>query len=127
MIRDGILTFLRTHKQEIQLNYGVAAIGFFGSYARQAARNDSDIDILVEFQAEKKTLRNFFGYKRSLEKNLEKSVDLGVESALKPMVHETRKKMLSMPERHHQLYLTCMLAFLSVTVTYCFYKRRLSE
>lgn len=106
MTRDDILTFLRTHKQEMQLNYGVAVIGLFGSYARQAARDDSDIDILVEFQAEKKTLRNFFGCKRYLEENLGKHVDLGIESALKPMVHETIKKMFSMPERHHQLYLT---------------------
>ncbi|HUX62978.1 nucleotidyltransferase family protein [Sulfuricella sp.] len=92
MTRDDILTFLRTHKQEMQLNYGVAVIGLFGSYARQAARDDSDIDILVEFQAEKKTLRNFFGCKRYLEENLGKHVDLGIESALKPMVHETIKK-----------------------------------
>jgi len=40
MTRDDILDFLRTHKQEMQLNYGVAVIGLFGSYARQAARDD---------------------------------------------------------------------------------------
>jgi predicted nucleotidyltransferase len=92
MTRDDILTFLKNHKQEMQQNYGVAVIGLFGSYARQAARDDSDIDILVEFQTEKKTLRNFFGFKRYLEENLGKHVDLGIESALKPMVNEAIKK-----------------------------------
>jgi len=92
MTRDDILTFLKTHKQEMQMNYGVAVVGLFGSYARQTARDDSDIDILVEFRTGKKTLRNFFGFKRYLEENLGKHVDLGIESALKPMVHETIKK-----------------------------------
>lgn len=53
------------------MNYGIEVIGLFGSYARQSSRDDLDSDIVVEFQAEKKTLRNFFGCKRYLEENLE--------------------------------------------------------
>lgn len=39
MTREDILAFLGMYKQEMQLNYGVAVIGLFGSYARQAARD----------------------------------------------------------------------------------------
>jgi uncharacterized protein len=66
-------------------NYGVRHVGLFGSYARQAARDDSDVDLVVEFEADKKTLRNFFSFKRYLEKGFGRTVDLGMESALKPI------------------------------------------
>ena len=89
MTRDHILTFLRTRKQEMQLSYGVVVIGLFGSYARQVARDDSNIDILVEFQAEKKILRNFLGCTRYLDENLVRNVDLGIETTLKPIARET--------------------------------------
>lgn len=91
MTRDDILDFLRTHKQEIKQTYGVQQIGLFGSYAHQTAREDSDVDLVVEFEADKKTLRNFFSFKRYLEEGLGKSVDLGMESALKPVVREAIK------------------------------------
>ena len=55
MTRDDILSFLKAHKQEMRRGYGVKRIGLFGSYARQAENEDSDIDIVVEFEADKKT------------------------------------------------------------------------
>ena len=92
MTRDDILSFLKAHKQELRQGYGVTQMGLFGSYARQAENEDSDIDIVVEFEADKKTLRNFFGFKRYLEENLGNSVDLGIESALKPIVRNAVTK-----------------------------------
>ena len=92
MTRDDILLFLKAHKQEMQQTYGVELIGLFGSHARQSAHADSDIDIVVELDDEKKTLRNFFGLKRYLEENLGSSVDLGIESSLKPLAKESAKK-----------------------------------
>ncbi len=89
MNRDDILVFLRDHKQEIAKAYGVKRIGLFGSYARESATQNSDVDLLVEFDPDKKTLRNFFGVKRYLEEGLGKPVDLGLESALKPVVRQS--------------------------------------
>lgn len=43
-----ILHKLREHKPELQRKYLVSAIGVFGSYARQEATDQSDIDIAVE-------------------------------------------------------------------------------
>lgn len=92
MTRDDILSFLKAHQQEMRRGYGVKRIGLFGSYARQAENEDTDIDIVVEFEADKKNLPNFFGFKRYLEENLGNSVDLGIESALKPIVRNAVKK-----------------------------------
>ncbi|GAB6194186.1 hypothetical protein JCM39068_39380 [Desulfocastanea catecholica] len=73
-------------------NTPIGLHGYFGSYARQAACDSSDIDLMVELEDEKKTLRNFFSLKRYLEKSLGKKVDLGIESTLKPVVKEAVQK-----------------------------------
>jgi predicted nucleotidyltransferase len=92
MERDDILLFLKKHKPTLRQEYGVERIGLFGSYARLAADRDSDIDIAVEFADGRKTLGNFLGLKRYLEQHLGKSVDLGIESTLKPVVRDAVKK-----------------------------------
>lgn len=86
MTRDQILDFLKTNKPTLHRAFGVRRLGLFGSYARQTAREDSDIDLVVEFDEDRVTLGNFLGCKRYLEDAFGTSVDLGTESALKPIV-----------------------------------------
>jgi len=83
MDKQDILTFLRTHKVELQSRFGVSRIGLFGSYARDEQHPDSDIDIAVALQSDN-TFRSFFGLKAYLEDNLQATVDLGLENAIKP-------------------------------------------
>jgi len=85
MHKAFILDFLARHKQELNEKYGVTKIGLFGSYARDEQREDSDIDIAVEIQKDKKNIHTFFGLKREMEAAFGKKVDLGIESALKPL------------------------------------------
>ena len=86
--RSDIIAFLQTHKDELSQRFGVVSIGLFGSYARDDARADSDIDIAIELATEKKSLGNFLGIRRYLEQQLGKTVDLGIESTLKPLARE---------------------------------------
>jgi predicted nucleotidyltransferase len=86
--RNDIITFLQTHKDEMEQRFGVVSVGLFGSYARGEAREDSDIDIAIELSPEKKSLSNFFGIRRYLEQQFGKTVDLGIESTLKPLARE---------------------------------------
>jgi hypothetical protein len=86
--RNDIIIFLQTHKDELEQRFGVASVGLFGSYARGEAREDSDIDIAIELTPGRKSLSNFLGIRRYLEDQLGKTVDLGIESALKPLVRE---------------------------------------
>jgi predicted nucleotidyltransferase len=92
MTRVDVLNFLTSHKQELYEKFGVISIGLFGSFARDEQRDDSDIDLAVEIEKEKKNLKNFFGLKRELENEFGKTVDLGIETTLKPIVKEYIKK-----------------------------------
>lgn len=86
--KNEIIMFLQAHKHEMAQRFGVVSIGLFGSYARGEAREDSDIDIAIELSPEKKSLSNFFGIRRYLEQQFGKTVDLGIESTLKPLARE---------------------------------------
>jgi predicted nucleotidyltransferase len=90
MVRNinDIIIFLQTHKDELEQRFGVMSVGLFGSYARGEAREDSDIDIAIELTPAKKSLSNFLGIRRYLEAQLGKTVDLGIESTLKPLVRD---------------------------------------
>lgn len=67
--------------------YGVTRAGIFGSVARGEARENSDIDILVEIKG-RMSLLDFAGLKVELEETLGKPVDLGEYSAIKPIIKE---------------------------------------
>lgn len=87
-----ILDYLRSNKEELRKEFGVIKIGLFGSYSRNEQNENSDIDIAIEIEKAKKSLKNFFAIKRTLEEQFGKKVDLGIESSLKPMVKEFVQK-----------------------------------
>ena len=73
MTKAHILDYLSMHKSEFQKKYGVEEIGLFGSYARDEAKDDSDVDIFVSMQAK---FDNVMGLKYDIEASLHKKVDL---------------------------------------------------
>ena len=83
-----ILQSLTAHKEEFFSEYGLLKIGLFGSYARDEQREDSDIDIAIEIAKDKKNIHTFLKIKREMENLFGKNVDLGIESALKPIAKE---------------------------------------
>jgi predicted nucleotidyltransferase len=48
--RDQILDFLSQNKKLFRDKYHIDKIGLFGSYARGEQNNNSDLDLLVEFE-----------------------------------------------------------------------------
>ena len=47
---DEVRKIIERHRGELRERYGVKEIGIFGSFVRGEEREDSDIDILVEFE-----------------------------------------------------------------------------
>jgi uncharacterized protein len=67
--------------------FGVAGLFLFGSVARGEAREDSDIDLLVDF-ARPVGLFEFVGLQAYLASILGRRVDLVTRAALKPQMRE---------------------------------------
>jgi uncharacterized protein len=86
MRRQEALTILANHQNTLK-DLGVESLILFGSVARDEARIDSDIDLLVEFNRPV-GLFPFIRLKRYLEEILESSVDLGTPDSLKPYLRE---------------------------------------
>ena len=83
--KNYILTFLKEHKEQLKSNYQVNKIGLFGSFARDEATDDSDIDILVDMPS---SFDNYFDLKYFLEDNFQREVDLGKEKQLRLLIKE---------------------------------------
>ena len=83
MQRSQALALLRESRATLRSRYGVARLTLFGSTARDRARDDSDVDILVAFDGPA-TSQRYFGVQFYLEDLLERPVDLVTEKALRP-------------------------------------------
>lgn len=53
---EEIKEILSSHLDEIKNRFGVKEIGIFGSYVRGEESKESDLDVLVEFEEDKKLL-----------------------------------------------------------------------
>jgi hypothetical protein len=83
MRREEAISTLRRLLPELRSEFRVRRLALFGSTARDEARDDSDLDVLVDFDAGP-TFDSFMGVKLFLEDHLGRKVDLVTPAALKP-------------------------------------------
>ena len=76
---------LKNHLPDLSKRYRVKRIGIFGSYAKGESRDDSDLDLLVEFDATP-TIFEFVRLELELATLLGINVDLVMKTALKPEI-----------------------------------------
>lgn len=67
--------------------YDVKKAAIFGSYAKGEEKEDSDIDILVEFKGEK-SLLDLAGLKIELEETLKRKTDVLTYNSLHPLLKD---------------------------------------
>jgi uncharacterized protein len=83
---------LRSELPVLKTSFGVRKIGIFGSVARGEDKPSSDIDVLVEFEDNKATFRNFMGLISFLEEIFGRKVDLvttnGIDKYLRPYIEK---------------------------------------
>ena len=86
MKKEEILEFLNANKKRLAERYGVRKIALFGSYAREEANEESDIDLFVEMEPD---LFSMVRLKKELEAEFGKKVDLVRDhSHLKPLLRK---------------------------------------
>lgn len=68
-----ILKEQKALKQALKKQYHVEKLGIFGSYASESATQESDLDLLVEFEDE---LPNIYEIKKELKAFLEQKFDI---------------------------------------------------
>lgn len=90
--QEYIYSAITSHGFEIK-KLGVKKIGVFGSTSRGDMKDASDIDVIVEFIAEKKNFDNYMDLSYLLEDILQRKIDLVTPEALS----ENLKKHI-MPE-----------------------------
>ena len=89
--RDEVLQLLRSHKKVLKERFGVTEISLYGSFARDEATEDSDIDVVVKFDGSP-SARSYFGAQFYIEDLFGRSVDLARR-------HELRKEILPHVDR----------------------------
>jgi dTDP-4-amino-4,6-dideoxygalactose transaminase len=75
MTKNIILQVLTQHKDDIKKRFNINKIGLFGSYAKECANDESDIDIVITSNKKDFFLRD--DLRVYLEKLLNKQVDIG--------------------------------------------------
>ncbi len=89
MGKKEILSYLRNNKQNLKDTFHLAKIGLFGSFAKNLNSHESDIDILIEFEANTENISDIKDELKILLKNkFDRNVDLCREKYLKPYIKE---------------------------------------
>lgn len=83
---DEVLAILEQHRAILK-TLGVHSLSLFGSVARNEARPDSDVDILVELEPPI-TFDRYMDVKLYLEDQLRTRVDLVSWRSLKPQIRD---------------------------------------
>ena len=80
--KEKILRTLREQRAELNGRYPIRRLALFGSWARGDAREDSDVDVLVE--VDPSIGLGFIDLAEELERALGRHVDLVSRRAIKP-------------------------------------------
>ena len=91
--RDQILRTLSDHHHELVQRFGVKHLALFGSAARDELRDDSDVDVLVDYEGPV-TYDGDFKLQDYLQALLGRSIDLVTERGLKPRARHLVEKDL---------------------------------
>ena len=94
--REEVIKKLNEELPVLRKRYGVVRIGFFGSFSRENATADSDIDFVVEYEGDSGL--TFVELADYLERVFQRKVDLltpgGIESIRRKDVREDIEKSI---------------------------------
>ena len=83
--KDDVLETIARNRATIA-QFGVQRLGLFGSFVREEQSDESDLDLIIEFQPEKKSFDNFMGLGDFLEGLFGRKVELVTMESLSPYI-----------------------------------------
>ena len=85
LTKDIILDLLIESSNKLS-SFGIKSIGLFGSFLKGQQTLQSDIDLLVEFEHDKKTYDNFIETCFFLEELFERKVEIVTKDSISPYI-----------------------------------------
>lgn len=85
--KEEILLRLQEHSSDI-IGFGVLHIGLFGSFVRNEANAESDVDLIVEVETQRKTLRNLVGLSKFLQESFGGKVEIITPRSPHPFIEK---------------------------------------
>lgn len=85
---NDVIKLMNQHMESID-QFQVREIGVFGSIARGEQTDESDVDILVEFEENQDTFDHYMDLKFYLEELLHQNVDLVISGVIKDAVRKS--------------------------------------
>jgi len=89
--KNSIFEVLRQNKR-VFFDFGVKRLGVFGSFVRGEQDEKSDIDVLVEFDKDKKNYKNYMAINDYLEDLFDRKVDVVTKESLSRYIGPYIKK-----------------------------------
>jgi hypothetical protein len=83
--RQELIARIREHAVELRM-LGITRLALFGSFARGAQRPDSDVDLLIAFDPESKSIDRFNAAYDLLEDALGRKIELVTIESLSPFI-----------------------------------------
>jgi predicted nucleotidyltransferase len=89
MLREDVIATLQAHEQQLR-RLGVSRVALFGSLARGEARDDSDIDIMIDVAPDARLdMFDYIGITQYIADLFPQRVDVANRERLKPLVRPT--------------------------------------
>ncbi|MEP6682430.1 MAG: nucleotidyltransferase family protein [Parafilimonas sp.] len=82
MTKEAVIEILKKHKPIMQKKYGLTELALFGSYSRNEQNDNSDIDLLVDFNLAPGL--NYFDMLYEFDDLFENEVQIISKKAIKP-------------------------------------------
>ena len=90
MTKSEILYYLSEHKDDFSKKFDIVKLGLFGSFAKNNASTESDIDILIELKPNSQNIyQKKKAFKNELENFFHRKVDVAREKYLNPRAKES--------------------------------------
>jgi len=94
--KQDILNYLKSNQEYYHNQFGIQVIGLFGSFARDEANENSDIDILYKIEKDKKlSMFKYLKLNKQLEDFFHRKIDFVRDETLKPQIKSYIQKDIS--------------------------------